>query len=221
MKREIIETADGSKTIFIPEMNENYHSGHGAYQEAMHVFIENGIRRIKGKELAIFEMGFGTGLNALLSLDEALKSDIKITYSGIEAFPVELDHALQMDYEKYVSPEAAILYKKLHEFDWGTEHVIHQNFNFRKLHQKIEDHLPEISTYDIIFFDAFGPRAQSSMWELPILEKMHNMLKPDGLLVTYCAQGQFKRDLKSLGFEVFSVPGPPGKREMTQGFKRG
>lgn len=220
MKREIIETGDGSKTIFIPEMNENYHSGHGAYQEAMHVFIQHGIRSLEKKEFSIFEMGFGTGLNALLSLDEAIKNGFVVNYTGIEAFPVELDHALQMDYEQYVSPDSAKLYRRFHESDWGIEHVLHQNFNFRKLHQKIEDHLPEISTYDIIFFDAFGPRAQSSMWELPILEKMHQMLKSDGLLVTYCAKGQFKRDLKSLGFEVVSVPGPPGKREMTQAFKR-
>lgn len=220
MKREIIETNDGSKTIFIPEMNENYHSGHGAYQEAMHVFIQHGIRALDKKEFSVFEMGFGTGLNALLSLNEAVKNELLVSYTGIEAYPVEIEHASQMCYESHVDPEVSLLYEKLHESSWGTEHIIHPAFSFRKLHQKIEDHLPEMSSYDIIFYDAFGPRAQSSMWELPILEKMHRMLKSDGLLVTYCAKGQFKRDLKSLGFEVVSVPGPPGKREMTQAFKR-
>jgi tRNA U34 5-methylaminomethyl-2-thiouridine-forming methyltransferase MnmC len=220
MKREIIETADGSKTLFIPEMNENYHSGHGALQEAIHVFIENGVRSLGSQELSIFEMGFGTGLNALLAMDEAIKHNLKISYTGIDAFPIAIEQAMQMDYERYVSSDAGLLFKQLHSSDWGVQHSLNQSFTFRKLHEKIEEHQPEKEQYDLLFFDAFGPRAQSAMWEMPILNKMHEMLKPNGLLVTYCAKGQFKRDLKSLGFEVFSLPGPPGKREMTQAFKR-
>lgn len=221
MKREIIETSDGSKTIFIPEMNENYHSGHGAYQEAMHVFIEHGIRSLNKKELKIFEMGFGTGLNALLSLDESIRNGYTISYTGIEAYPVELDHAFQMEYEQFVDARSASLFKSMHLAEWGIEHELSSAFRFKKLHERIEDHQPERLLFDLLFFDAFGPRAQAEMWEMPILEKMHDMLKTEGLLVTYCAKGQFKRDLKSLGFEVHAVPGPPGKREMTQAFKKG
>lgn len=221
MKREIIETGDGSKTLFLPDLNENYHSSHGALQEALHVFIENGIHAVEGKELSIFEMGFGTGLNALLAFDDALKNNRLINYTGIEAFPVDLSDALNMGYEKYVDPTTARFFKSLHELEWGSTHQIHPLFKFRKLHRKIEDHLPELNHYDLVFFDAFGPRAQAEMWELPILEKMFAMLKTSGMLVTYCAKGQFKRDLKSLGFEVVSQPGPPGKREMTQAFKLG
>lgn len=219
MKRMIIETGDGSKTIFLPDLDENYHSGHGAHREAVHVFIENGIRALNKDTLSIFEMGFGTGLNALLALNEALEKDIKIEYTGIEAYPVALQDALQMEYERFVGGDAGLLFKEIHTLEWGSEHLVHPQFVFRKIHEKIEDHTPEKQSYDLVFFDAFGPRAQAEMWEMSVLRKMYEMLKTGGILVTYCAKGQFKRDLKALGFEVKSLPGPPGKREMTQAVK--
>jgi tRNA U34 5-methylaminomethyl-2-thiouridine-forming methyltransferase MnmC len=219
MKREIIETADGSKTIYLPELLENYHSGNGAYQEAMHVFIENGIKSMTNETLSIFEMGFGTGLNALLALSEASCSGRKMDYTGIEAFPVAQELAFQMDYEQFVDERSGNHFREMHQLEWGEKYEIDPLFSFRKLHEKIEDYLPEFDSYDLIFFDAFGPRAQAEVWEMPVLEKMKAILKPGGILVTYCAKGQFKRDLKSLGFEVKSLPGPPGKREMTQAIK--
>jgi tRNA U34 5-methylaminomethyl-2-thiouridine-forming methyltransferase MnmC len=107
----------------------------------------------------------------------------------------------------------------MHALPWGEKHQLTKHFSFKKLHEKIEEHLPEHEKFDLIYYDAFGPRAQQEMWELTILRKMYNMLKPGGVLVTYCAKGQFKRDLKALGFEVEALPGPPGKREMTRAFK--
>ena len=220
MKREVITTADGSRTIFIPEMEENYHSGHGALQEALHVFIKNGLSDLMDqKEITVFEMGFGTGLNAFLSLLEAEKVGVKVKYSGIEAFPVVVEMALEMDYPGMVGGEFRELFELMHRSSWGEFHDLTNNFSFRKIHAKIEDHSTESDLYDIIYYDAFGPRAQQAMWEPVILQKMYDMLKPGGFLVTYCAKGQVKRDLRSLGFEVQALPGPPGKREMTRALK--
>lgn len=219
MERRIIETGDGSKTIYIPEMDENYHSSHGAYNEAVHIFINNGLEFMQQNSLRIFEMGFGTGLNAILTLQKGIDLNKRIEYLGIEAFPVNLDLINELNYQEYLLSENQAFFKQMHLLDWGVSHEIHSNFTFHKIHKKIEDFIPETESIDLIYFDAFGPRAQSEMWEKSILEKMFKMLRSGGVLVTYCAKGQFKRDLKSLGFEVENLPGPPGKREMTRAFK--
>jgi tRNA U34 5-methylaminomethyl-2-thiouridine-forming methyltransferase MnmC len=220
MKREVITTADGSRTIFIPEMEENYHSGHGALQEAIHVFIKNGLSFFKDtEEISVFEMGFGTGLNAFLSLIEAEKNQLKVNYVGIEAFPVDELMAMELNYTELVGQDYQGIFQSMHQLPWGINHRLTSNFSFRKICSKIEDHIPESERFDLIYFDAFGPRAQHDMWDPSILVKMHKMLKPGGILVTYCAKGQVKRDLKSIGFRVETLPGPPGKREMTRGLK--
>jgi tRNA U34 5-methylaminomethyl-2-thiouridine-forming methyltransferase MnmC len=220
MKRELILTADGSKTIYIPEMDENYHSTNGALQEAMHVFIQNGIRTsISNDEITVFEMGFGTGLNALLTLVEAVNSERRINYIGIEAFPVELELIQEINYEKLVDEQFTASFSLMHSLPWEKKHIIHPNLTFQKIHAKIQDYLPLNTSVDIIFFDAFGPKVQQEVWTIDVLKKMYDMLKPNGILVTYCAMGQMKRDLKSLGFKVEGLPGPPGKREMTRAVK--
>ena len=218
MKREITKTADGSTTIYIPEMDENYHSHHGAIQEAKHVFIQYGVRSVSQEELTIFEMGFGTGLNALLTLDYTSENDKKINYIGIEAYPLEDSMIQELNYLDEIGEKYTEDFKKMHDAPWG-EGIDFGDFHLTKIHQKIEDYEPQSNSVDIIYFDAFGPRAQGDMWELPVLEKMAEMIKPGGILVTYCAQGQFKRHLKSLGFTIERLPGPPGKREMTRATK--
>jgi tRNA U34 5-methylaminomethyl-2-thiouridine-forming methyltransferase MnmC len=220
VKREIITTADGSMSIRIPEMDENYHSSHGALQEAKHVFIEHGLRAIlEKKNIRIFEMGFGTGLNALLSAQEAIHLKKHIHYTGIEAFPVSVDMALSMNYEKFVAADVEAVFPALHLTEWGIAQHISPFFTLEKIQQKIEDYLPKAASIDLVYFDAFGPSAQADMWNVNVLEKMVDLLVPGGLFVTYCAKGQLKRDLKSLGFTVESLPGPPGKREMTRAWK--
>ncbi len=220
MKREIITTADGSRSIRIPEMDETYHSSHGAVQEAKHVFIENGLSALPSlTSIRIFEMGFGTGLNALLTLEAAEQQNKNIHYTGIEAFPVSLEMALQMDYEQFVSIENQHLFTRLHTSEWNSDQCITPFFMLYKIEEKIESFLPQQSSIDLIYFDAFGPRAQSDIWDMNILEKMEALLVPGGVFVTYCAKGQLKRDLKSLGLRVESLPGPPGKREMTRAWK--
>ena len=213
-------TDDGSSTIYIPEMDENYHSSHGAIQEARHVFLKNGLETLAQKGISVFEMGFGTGLNALLTAQFSMRHHIKIKYHGIEAFPVEMAMVDTLNYVEKIDPDLATVFSKMHQCDWGSTEVISDCFSLLKIHQKIEDFIPEMGTIDIVYFDAFGPRAQLEMWETSVLSKMHAMLKPNGILVTYCARGQFKRDLKALGFEVESLPGPPGKREMTRAIKK-
>lgn len=219
MKREITKTADGSTTIYIPEMDENYHSHHGAIQEAKHVFVQYGVGSVSEEELTIFEMGFGTGLNALLTLDYALANNKKINYLGIEAFPVDVEMIDDLNYVESIDLDLWAAFDQMHNCPWNEKFDLFENFQLTKIHQKIEDYEPVPESIDIIYFDAFGPRAQGDMWELPVLEKMAQMIKPGGILVTYCAQGQFKRHLKSLGFTIERLPGPPGKREMTRATK--
>ena len=204
----------------MPEMDETYHSSHGAVREAKHVFIEHGLNALPSlTTIRIFEMGFGTGLNALLTLEAAEQQNKLIHYTGIEAFPVELEMALQMDYEQFVSFENQHLFTTLHTSEWNSDQLITPFFALKKIEQKIESFVPQKSSIDLIYFDAFGPRAQSDMWDHNILEKMKDLLAPGGVFVTYCAKGQLKRDLKALGLRVEPLPGPPGKREMTRAWK--
>jgi tRNA U34 5-methylaminomethyl-2-thiouridine-forming methyltransferase MnmC len=220
VRREVITTSDGSKSIFLPELNENYHSNHGALQEAEHVFIQNGLSQFFGNSsLVIFELGFGTGLNALLTLVAAEKNKISIDYVGIEAFPVEQELVQQLAYEQLVDAQFSHFYSELHASTWNEQNRVSEFFTLEKIHAKVENYSPRIGSVDMVYFDAFGPRAQKEMWEINILEKMFNLLKPSGILVTYCANGQFKRDLKALGFSIEVLPGPPGKREMTRATK--
>lgn len=219
-KREIRLTEDGSKTIYLPELDENYHSTHGALQEARHVFIQHGFHFIDKAEFTILEIGFGTGLNALLTAIECEKSGKKVTYHGLEAFPVETEILDAMDYANAIQDaNAQQLYDKIHQFPFGEFHNINSTFDLLKIEEKLEQFEPLDNHFDLIYFDAFGPRAQADMWQISHFQKLYNALKPGGVLVTYCAKGQVKRDLKSVGFSLEALPGPPGKREMTRGIK--
>lgn len=220
MKRDIIITKDGSSSIYIPEMDETYHSVHGAVQEALHVFIKNGLALLSNNEneINVFELGFGTGLNALLSEQYSSLNKISINYHAIEAYPVEVELINSLNYNGIIQYDVDVFYS-IHKAKWEVENRISETFQLRKIEAKIQDFEIERECYDIVFFDAFGPRAQSEMWSVEILQKMYDCLKYEGKLVTYCAQGQFKRDLKSIGFKVENLPGPPGKREMTTATK--
>lgn len=218
MKREVVKTQDGSTTIYIPEMDENYHSTHGAINEAMHVFIDYGLHLFSDREeVKIFELGLGTGLNALLTFIHAKSA---VAYTGIEAFPVSLEMAKEMNYVEEAGKEYSAVFDQMHAAPWEEVVALSDRFDLMKVQSKIQEFDMPKDHFDLIYFDAFGPRAQSEMWELPVLEKMYKGLKNEGVLVTYCAKGQFKRDLKSLGFEIEELPGPPGKREMTRATKK-
>lgn len=220
MKKEILVTGDGSRTIHMPELNESYHSTHGALQEALHVFISNGLALLKEQEIKVFELGFGTGLNAILAYRFSEEKNVKIDYVGVEAFPVDLEMVTELEYTAFLKVEEREVFQRMHEAKWGEEVKLSDTFFFKKIQSKVEDLGTFSSDFDIVFFDAFGPRTQGELWKPDVLQKMGEYLKENGILTTYCAQGQFRRDLKSVGFNVTKVPGPPGKREMTVAFKQ-
>ncbi len=210
MKREVIETGDGSKTIRIIDLDENYHSTHGALQEAEHVFIKNGLLGFFDKsQISIFEMGFGTGLNAFLSAIKANDLKLKIEYTGIEAFPVSIDELNQLGYHEIAGESNSDLYNKLHETLWGEMNEISEWFSLRKINDQLQLINFDNESFDIVYYDAFGPRAQEEMWSIELFQKMYDSIKKGGFLVTYCAKGQVKRNMKAVGFEVEPLPGPP------------
>jgi len=219
MQRKVVLTADGSRTIHIEEWNENYHSHHGALQEAKHVFIDKVRERIGERtEISILEIGFGTGLNAFLTLQLAEELNVKIMYVGLEAFPVSVEELEALNYAA-IWEVGRPKYEMLHEVSWEKEMAITENFHLTKNQIPFEDWQSESDTFDFIFFDAFGPRVQPHLWTIPIFEKMFSATKKDGFFLTYCAKGQVRRDLESVGFEMKCLPGPPGKREMLVGKK--
>ena len=220
MERKIITTNDGSKTIFIPEWNENYHSKHGALQEAMHVFIESGFRQMEQEELNVLEVGFGSGLNAILTYIEAEKENKKVNYHGLEGFPISQEEFDALSYGDIAEiADVKDVLNALFAATWNEENQITTAFTLEKTEVLLADFSPQQNKYNLIYFDAFGPRVQPHMWTLDILEKMFTALDHGGVFVTYCAKGQVRRDLIQLGFNVEKIPGPPGKREMLRAIK--
>lgn len=218
MKREIIVTNDGSKTIHLPDWNESYHSIHGAVQEAQHVFIKSGLSEITKPEINILEVGFGTGLNAILTLNKAKETKQTINYSGLEAYPVQLDELKNLSYVDLPEiKENDDLFWQLHSSKWKELIEITPIFKLKKIQTFLDEFQPIANTFDLIYFDAFGPRVQPEMWTLEIFKKLFKSMKDEGVFVTYCAKGQVRRDLIEAGFQVEKIPGPPGKREMLRG----
>lgn len=218
--REFKITGDGSHTLYVEALDETYHSKHGAIQEALHVFIYAGLNYFDKPKLNVLEIGFGTGLNAFLTLLEAQKNNTETNYTGIEAFPLEEDIIGQLNYIKELdsNEDEAELFKQLHQVGWESHQKITDSFSLNKT--KVElDQFETNEKFDVIYFDAFGPNVQPEMWTETIFKKMYNCLTDKGILVTYCAKGSVKRGLKAIGFEVVSLPGPPGKREMTRAVK--
>lgn len=218
MKRELRLTSDGSPTLYVSQLDETYHSMHGSVQEARHVFIENGLRFVaaESKKVNILEVGFGTGLNALLTAQYAKENALSVHYVGLEAYPVEEEIWKAINFLD--NPEAKACYTQIMELPFGVTKAYDASFTLCKMAFSIQE-WATAEKFDLIYYDAFGPKAQPEMWALAIFEKLYSLLNPGGAIVTYCAQGQFKRHLKSLGMRVEGLPGPPGKREMTRGVK--
>lgn len=224
LSHQIITTADGSTTIQIPEWDEQYHSKHGAIQEAKHVFLETGLAsldlnffRKENKPITIIEAGFGTGLNALLTYFWAQQQQIKINYISLEAFPVATDEILNLNYSEQIKDvQATEIFKKIHATPWNEKSETSPDFHLQKMHQKF-DQLSFVNKANIVFYDAFGPRVQPDLWEMNILKLFRNALQDQGVFVTYCAKGSVRRTLENLNFNVQRMPGPPGKREMLRG----
>jgi len=219
MALELKKTADSSLTLYVPDLDEHYHSYHGALQEANHVFIKNGIEAINSESVRVLEVGFGTGLNALLTACASDKLGCEINYIGVEAYPVATDLLGKLNYPSLIENyNAGAYYERIVHDRWEKEQKISKTFTLTKIERKIEK-CEFDKKFNLIYFDAFGPRVQKEMWSDLNMKKMYDCLQLNGFLVTYCAQGQFKRDLKKVGFKVVSMPGPPGKREMVKAIK--
>jgi len=217
----VFESRDGSSTVLSKEFGVTYHSKYGAIQESRHVFIKEGLHhrcRAK-KELAILEVGFGTGLNALLTMLEANKLALKINYTALEPHPVAQDIVGQLNYcEKLNVNNGSCEFQQIHDAAWDAETTINERFSIVKFKKQVEN-LEFEKKFDIIYYDTFAPNVQPKLWEKEVMEKMFVALRPNGVLVTYCAKGVFKRTLKTIGFNVETLKGPPGKREMVRAIK--
>ena len=219
MKREIVITGDGSTTIRIPDWNENYHSSHGAIQEAKHVFVTHGLDVFQNQdEISILEIGFGTGLNAFITFLETLTKD-KVNYVGVEAYPISAAEVAQMNYvsELKAAPYATN-FEKMHASDWEHEIAITTQFNLTKRKQFFQD-IKDKNQYHLIYFDAFGYPLQPELWSEAIFVKMYEALLPGGVLVTYACRSVIKNAMLAAGFSIEKLPGAPGKREMLRATK--
>ncbi len=220
MKREIITTKDGSHTIVIPEISVAYHSYNGAVQESMHVFIHAGLRWYLGQNayarpVRIFEMGFGTGLNAYLTALEAGNKNFSVHYTAIEPFPLLPEEALLLNYAATKTEKS--LFAQLHQIAWNEDVLIAPNFTLHKQQERLS-HFVLAQPVDIIYFDAFAPSAQPELWTEEVFRKMYGMLRPGGALVTYCSKSIVRRAMQAAGFRVTKIPGPWGKREMVRAY---
>ena len=219
MKREIIQTLDGSTTIHIAEWDECYHSKHGAIQEAQHVFIKNGLSLFPDRNVSILEIGFGTGLNAFITFLESKKKNQSIDYVGVEAYPITAEEIVAMNYvEELNAVEQSSIFDTMHQSNWEEKIILDDDFTLTKRKQFFEE-INDKNKFDLIYFDAFGYRVQPELWSTAIFEKMYNALKPNGVLVTYAARGVVKRSMIEVGFTVEKLAGPPGKREMFRATK--
>lgn len=230
-KRQLISTEDGSATIYLPEWDESYHSKHGAVREALHVFIKNGFAKINAKdEVSILEIGFGTGLNALISLVENFAKKQSILYTGLEKYPVNEQEFALLNYPETIksnienlpvsTEECGKLYKRLMTADWEDFQTINPNFRLRKINTDFLAFDYPADTFDLVYFDAFGAKVQPELWTEELFSKIHYSMKTGGLLTTYSSKGSVRRSLINLGFEVEKLAGPPGKREMINAVKK-
>lgn len=219
---QIIRTADGSDTIFSSSINENYHSSHGAVQESKHIFIDAGFMHVApGRAtLNILEVGFGTGLNGLLTFAEAAEAGIIIAYTAIEAFPLGPEIWEKLNYPKIPGlTNNAEIFSILHLASWNQEVEINNLFRLHKIHKRLEEYSLPANTFDLVYFDAFSPAVQPELWTIGIFEKLFAAMKTGAVLTTYSVKGDVIRALKSAGFKTEKIPGPPGKRQMTRATK--
>jgi tRNA U34 5-methylaminomethyl-2-thiouridine-forming methyltransferase MnmC len=225
MQRNLIVTKDGSHSVAIPEWQVAYHSVHGAVQESLHVFIDAGFRHwwqqhASAGRCVIFEMGFGTGLNALLTALEAERLQRTVLYEAVEAFPLEMSIVQQLNYcDALQQPNRQSVFELLHTSEWDQLLPVTNNFSLKKVNTSLIN-FSTSQPVNIIYYDAFAPGAQPELWTEAVFTKLFNMLAPDGILVTYCSKGDVRRAMLAAGFRVEKIPGPPGKREMLRGSRK-
>ena len=217
---EIEKTADGSYTLFVPELNEHYHSVKGALTESEHIFINMGLKHSQATSPHILEIGFGTGLNAFLTSLEAKKENRNIFYTTIEKYPLDMETIKLLDYPKLIAPDESELFYSIHYAVWNYPQRISEHFTIEKIENDFTDYHFR-KGYDIIYFDAFAPEKQPEMWNQALFNNLYEVLNDNGILTTYCAKGVVRRMLQEAGFIVERLAGPPGgKREILRGTKK-
>lgn len=218
-RTSLVITKDNSHTLFSEQFGATYHSTHGAVQESMHVFIKNGlefyVNEHNAQSVSILEIGFGTGLNAFLTFEFIKEKQVSVNYQSVEAFPISLEDVKKLNYTDEMDNTTKESFLKMHQCEFGIKTSIDTFFYLTKHHYMIENFRSD-NRFDIIYFDAFSPTQQPELWTEEIFKNMFQLMNPNGILVTYCAQGQMKRNMKAAGFDVKSLSGPPGKREMTR-----
>ena len=219
MTHELIRTSDGSTSLYIPQLDETYHSVHGALQETQHVFIKNGLQLFHNQSLSILEIGFGTGLNALATYKEHESLQLNIRYETVEAYPLSCDEASQMNFPQMLNAPALVpVFEQMHRCEWNKLITLSPSFSFKKRLQRFET-INDTDTFNLIYFDAFGAQVQPELWQEAIFQQMYAALKQGGYLVTYAAKGSVRRAMQTCGFTVERLPGPPMKREMLRAHK--
>ncbi len=216
MKQQIKITADGSSTIYNATIDECYHSVHGAQNESMHIFIQSGLDEMSKNELSIFEVGFGTGLNAWLTLQSANERGCQVHYTSVERYPLSSECYSGLNYGNSETERGVFM--QLHEAQWGCAVEITPNFTLEKIEADFTE-LPLLKMYDLVYFDAFSPEKQPEMWSEDVFRKLYDRMNAGGVLVTYCAKGVVRRTMQSVGFVVERISGPIGKREILRARK--
>lgn len=218
--RELQITADGSHTLFVPALNEHYHSVNGAVQESLHIFIGAGLRSVEKQKVRILEIGFGTGLNAFLTLKEQMAegTPVDIEYYSVELYPLSSDIVEALNYGERIWPERRDLFMKLHTAEWNASVAITDHFLLYKIEgDSNRCELPD--GIDLIYFDAFAPDKQPEMWSSGIFARLYALASKGAVIVTYCAKGEVRRRMQAAGFNMQRLPGPPGKRHILRGIK--
>lgn len=215
---KLVITEDGSHTLFVPELNEHYHSVHGAIQESDFIFIKSGLDYCRTNPVRIFEVGFGTGLNAFLTFINATTQNREIEFTSIENNPLPGYLIDSLNYKDLVSREHTRIFEQLHSCGWNVRERINKNFALLKIKADLIDYEVQ-GNFDLIYFDAFGPDKQPEIWSDSVFKKISGITDRNGILVTYSAKGSVQRVLKKHGFEVDLLPGPPGKRQIIRAIK--
>jgi tRNA U34 5-methylaminomethyl-2-thiouridine-forming methyltransferase MnmC len=214
---QFVVTGDGSHTLYNPHLNEHYHSVHGAIQESKHVFINAGLNYNIQSDLVIFEVGFGTGLNAFLTLMESNSRQLNIVYYAIEKFPIDLDTAQKLNFIDCIAPFVNTDFINLHRAPWNQPVLFGSHFTLYKISADFTTfEFSDEPEFDLVYFDAFSPQIQPELWTVEVFRKIRYQMRSKAILTTYCAKGEVKRNLKTAGFTIENLPGPPGKREMTR-----
>ena len=213
---EIQKTADGSTTIYLPQMDEHYHSINGAIVESQHIYIGNGLLAHSDNKLTVLEIGFGTGLNAIQTLMACEKHQISVSYSTYEKYP--LPNSITDSLNFNLDDHYLTMFQQLHQCEWNKAITISPLFTFHKIEADLTTY--KISgNYDIVYFDAFAPDKQPDLWNESLFQNIYNQINKGGIMVTSCAKGVVRRMLQSVGFTTYRLPGPPGKREILQARK--